>query len=340
MLVGEGREVAREWVLGEGARLPGFRGAFLTGSTLWARPDDVLADSSDVDVMVVRDPSAPPVGLGKFRHRGVLLEVSCMPDDGPLRSPEAVLGDYHLAGSFHLPGVLADPTGRLTVIQESVARHFGERRWVLARSRQALDRVRHLLAAMDESAPPADQVTTWLFGTGVMTHVLLVAGLRNPTIRRRYEAVRRLLAEHDRLAYHETLLGLLGCAELTPDRAEHHLTALEAVFDAAKDVLAPSYRFSSDVSDEARAVSIGGSRELIRRGLHRESVFWLVATHARCLAKLSAAGAPLPEDAFLELLADLGAETFAARRHRAGQVLDALPELWRQAEALAPDPDA
>lgn len=337
MLVEQARAIARQWVLAEGCHLPGFAGAFLTGSTLWAPTDGVLAPDSDVDVMVVLEVAEPPATLGKFGHRGVLLEVSFMSGQA-LGSPETVLSNYHLAGSFHLPSVLADPTGRLTEIQHVVSRHFAERRWVLARCAHAMDRIRGWITGMNASAPLPDQVTSWLFGTGVMTHVLLVAGLRNPTIRRRYEAVRELLAAHGRLDYHEQLLDLLGCAQLSAARVRYHLAALERAFDAAARVQATSYRFASDISAAARPVSIDGSRRLIERGLPREAVFWLVATYSRCLTKLSLAGreATSHKDDLRELLADLGAETFDDRRRRGDRILAALPELWHTAESLTP----
>uniref|UniRef100_UPI00066E0109 hypothetical protein n=1 Tax=Nonomuraea sp. SBT364 TaxID=1580530 RepID=UPI00066E0109 len=370
MLIEEARRVAGEWARTEGARLPGFAGAFLTGSALWAEPGTVLPASSDVDVMVVLDDPARSAGGGKFRHRGVLLEVSCLPA-AAVGSAQTVLGDYHLAGAFHRPGVLADPTGRLTSLQREVARRFAERHWVLARCDHALDRVRAFLADVAETgAPPgtepaepptaaagvgesagsgspagsegvgepAGRVSAWLFGTGVTAHVLLVAGLRNPTIRRRYEAAGELLAGRGLSGYHEYLLDLLGCAALTPSRARHHLAALERAFDRAAPVHAPAYRFSSDITEAARPIAVDGSRDLIDRGLHREAVFWLVATYARCLAKLAAAGqepgAGL-RDGFHELLTDLGAGTDRDRRHRATRVLTALPDLRRTAESLA-----
>ncbi|NUR83490.1 MAG: hypothetical protein HOY71_05300 [Nonomuraea sp.] len=329
MLVERARQLARQWALDEGPALPGFQGAFLTGSTLWADPGAELSPSSDVDVMVVAD---PPPSIGKFRYRGALLEVSGL---ARLGSTHEVLSDYHLAGSFHLPCVLADPTGRLGEIQRLVARDYAERPWILARCTQAMDRVRGWINSMDESAPLPAQVNAWLFGTGVTTHVLLVAGLRNPTVRRRYAAVRELLAEHGWLDWHEHLLDLLGCARMSAARVRGHLAALEAVFDATAELKAPSYRFDSDITPEARPVAIDGGHELVAAGLHREAVFWLVATYARCLEKRAAAGVSADyEDGFHELLGDLGAGTFADRRRRGDHVLAVLPSLWQTAMAL------
>ncbi|MGW0199296.1 hypothetical protein [Nonomuraea sp. NPDC003201] len=336
MRIEEARQIARQWVLEEGAALPGFDGAFLTGSALWADPAAELAATSDVDVIVVTD---QPVRLGKFAYRGVLLEVSSVSELG---STHEVLSDYHLAGSFHLPCVLADPSGRLTEIQRVVSRDFAERPWILARCTNAMDRVRGFINGIDERAPLPDQVNSWLFGTGVTTHVLLVAALRNPTIRRRYVDVGELLAEHGRLDFHESLLELLGAAHLSAARVERHLAVLEKVFDAAAAVRVPSYPFDSDITPAARPIAIDGTRELIGRGLHREAVFWLVATYARCLAKRALAGEQAGEqagehgyeDGFRELLADLGAETRRDRRRKGDLVLAALPGVWQTAMAL------
>ncbi|MEU6712030.1 hypothetical protein ABZ897_11195 [Nonomuraea sp. NPDC046802] len=328
MRIEQARHVARQWVRERGADVRGFDGAFLTGSTLWAEPDAELPPTSDVDVMLIAD---PPVHIGKFLYEGVLLEVSSIPGIG---STHDVLSDYHLASSLHLPCVLADPSGRLGQTQRVVARDFAERPWILARCTNAMDRVRAFINGMDESASLPDQVTSWVFGTGVTTHVLLVAGLRNPTVRRRYADVRDLLTAHGRLDFHEGLLDLLGCADLGVSRIERHLAALEKAFDAAAAVRAPSYRFDSDISELARPMTVDGTRQLIDQGLHREAVFWIVATYARCLAKRQATGLSGYEDGLLELLADLGAETFVDRRRRGDRVLAALPGVWQTAMAL------
>ncbi|MGI5271258.1 hypothetical protein ACQEUU_19030 [Nonomuraea sp. CA-218870] len=149
LLIREAVETARRWVRDEGARLPGFGGAFLTGSALWAPPGAGLPPDSDVDVMVVLD---TPAGHGrKFRYGGALLEVSFLPAD-QVASADDVLRHYHLAGAFHRPGVPADPTGRLSALQREVARRFAERRWVPARCEHALETIRARLAAVGHPA--------------------------------------------------------------------------------------------------------------------------------------------------------------------------------------------
>ena len=66
--------------------------------------------------------------------------------------------------------------------------------------------------------------------------------------------------------------------------------------------------FAADLTPAARPVAIDGSRELVDGGNHREAVFWVVATAARCQAALNALAPALAaerERAFRALVADL-----------------------------------
>jgi hypothetical protein len=281
VILRQAKEVARQWVIEEAALAPGFGGAFYHGSATWLADDADLPATSDLDVMVVLDTPDPPDKPGKFVYRDVLLEVSYLPSDR-LRSPDLILGKYQLAGSFRTASVIADPSGRLREVQAAVAKDFAKRRWVRTRCEDARDNVLRHLRSWRESEPLHDQVPAWLFATGVTTHVLLVAGLRNPTVRTRYLAARELLADYDRLDSYETLLELLGCVHLSREQGERHLAALADAFDAAKAVITTPFSFASDISDVARPIAIDGSRELIARGDHREAVFWIVATSCRC----------------------------------------------------------
>ena len=335
MLVKTAKAIARQWVTAEAEKLPGFTGAFYHGSTNWLPDEAILPATSDLDIMVVFvDP--PAVKLGKFLYQGVLLEVSYLPID-QLRSAEVVLGQYHLAGSFHEASVIADPTGMLTQLQVAVAADYAKRYWVEQRCEDARNRILHNLASIKADNPFHDQVTSWLFGTGVTTHVLLVAGLRNPTVRRRYVTVRELLAEYGHLDFHEKLLDLLGCAQMDRTQVEGHLAALTAIFDVAKTVIKTPFFFASDLNDLSRPIAIEGSQELIDQGLHREAIFWIVATYCRCL-KVLYHDAPeryahfIP--GFQRLLSDLGVRSFTDLQQRGAQVKAFLPELWRVTEAI------
>lgn len=337
MIVKDAKAVARQWVTEEAGAIPGFYGAFFHGSVNWLPEDAELPETSDLDIMVVLDGPEPENKLGKFRYRGVLLEVSYLPYR-QVESAEAVLGHYHLAGSFRTPGVIADPTGALTQLQATVARDYAKRRWVLKRCEHAQSNALNFLQPRNESDPLDEQVMGWLFGTGVTTHVLLTAGLKNPTVRRRYRTARELLAEYRRLDFHERLLEMLGCARMTRRRAEEHLSALAQAFDEACAVIKTPYRFAADMTAAARPVAIDGSRELIEQGFHREAVFWMLAVYCRSQWVLRH---DAPADVrqkhsrgFQAFLADLGIASFADRQQRTEQVRAFLPDVWAVAQAV------
>jgi hypothetical protein len=318
MLVAQARAVARRWVLDDASAASAFAGAFFVGSVTALAPAATLPPTSDVDVRVVVDVPDPPDKIGKFAHDGVLLDVSYVSADR-LRSPDQVLGDYLLAGDMRWSELIADPTGQLAATRAVVAERFARRAWVRRRCAHARDGVLHRLRGLRDSDPLSDQVISWVFPTGAVTYVLLVAGLRNPTVRRRYVVVRELLAEHGRVDLYETLLELLGCQRMTPRRVEHHLAALAHAFDAA-----------SAVAD--------GSRELILHGDHREAVFWMVATYAKCQKILAHGAAPTTRDAcevgLRELIGDLGIASVADLEERRRRVEDVLPRVCDVAEAI------
>ena len=336
MAVKHARDAARRWVLEEVTGEEGFRGAFYHGSTGWLPDDAVLPATSDVDVMVVFDDVELRTKPGKFRHEGVLLEVSYMPGER-LGSPEMVLGRPELAGSFRGPSVISDPSGWLTTLQKAVAGNYARREWVLKRCEGTRDNLLRYLRLLEKPGPFHDSVTSWLFGTGNTALIPLVAGLRNPTVRKRYAAARELLAEYGRQDFYEPLLGLLGCARMRRARAEHHLGALTGAFDAAREVVQTPFFFASDISEDARPVAIDGSREMIEAGDHREAVFWMVATYARC-QKIFYHDAPALQEryaaGFQELLDDLGIASFADLRLRGAGVEAFLPRLWEVTEAI------
>ncbi|MBW7462314.1 hypothetical protein K0U00_50510, partial [Paenibacillus sepulcri] len=107
--------------------------------------------------------------------------------------------------------IIADPTGYLRSLQIQVSRQFAERKWVLRRCVNAREKIENGLNSFNTAAPLHDQVTSWLFPTGITTHVLLVAALRNPTVRLRYLAARGVLEEYGHSGLYAELMELLGC---------------------------------------------------------------------------------------------------------------------------------
>lgn len=337
VLVEYAKAVGRQWVLEEASPSPGFFGAFYHGSTHWLPDHTPLPATSDIDVIVVLAGSEVPDKLGKFIYRDVMLDVSYLPW-AEVQSPEMILPVSHLAGSFRTANIIADPSGQLTVIQAGVAKDYAKRRWVYRRCQHAEGKILNNLEGLRAGVPFHDQVLPWLFATGVTTHVLLVAGLKNPTVRTRYMAAHDLLAAHGRVEFHEALLALLGCAGMRKARVEQHLAALVEVFDAAKVAITSPFPFAGDISDAARPIVIDGSRELIERGYHREAIFWIVVTYSRCQQVLYQ-DAPVEvreqfDHGYRLLLDDLGISTFADLQRRGEEVRRFLPRLWEVAEAI------
>ncbi|NOU93237.1 hypothetical protein GC093_08390 [Paenibacillus sp. LMG 31456] len=337
MIVGTARTAASEWVLEHASKEAGFRGAYFSGSTIGLPDDAELSAASDIDVVVVTEEAESPLKLGKFVYHGALVEVTYL-SWNQLASIEEVLASYHLAGSFRVDTIITDPTGHLHRLQTQVSLRFTEQVWVRHRCENALQKIENGLRAIDIDAPLHDKITAWLFPTGVTTHVLLVAALRNPTVRRRYLIACEVLKEYGHADLYEDLLKLLGCAHLTSQRVEHHLEELTRTFDAAAAVGKTPFFFSTDITSVARPIAIDGSLELIQSGFHREAMFWIVATFARCHKILTADASPAIQlalaPAFEAVIADLGITSNSDLIRRADDVLQFLPRLREFTEDL------
>jgi hypothetical protein len=337
MRVGQARQAARQWVIEEASAIPGFCGAYTAGSTNWLPDDADLTATSDLDIMIVLADRNQASRRGKFRYRGVLLEASYLRND-QLQSSDLVLSDYHLAPSFRTTSIILDPSGHLTALRAIVCRDYAKRRWVRQRCANARDRVLRYLRSINEGTPLHDQVIACLFGAGVTTHVLLVAGLRNPTVRARYAAVRELLADYDQVEFHETILELLGAVRISRRRVGRHLATLTDIFDTTTKAVKTPFPFASDLSGVARPVAIDGSFELIERGYHREAMFWIAVTHSRCQKVLSRnATGEVPQsfsDSYRDLVNDLDIASFADVRRRCAEVERFLPQVWETAERI------
>ena len=73
-------------------------------------------------------------------------------------------------------------------------------------------------------------------------------------------------------------------------------------------------------------------------GHHRDAVFWLVATHSRCMNVFdkfgSRAALKRHSEPFNDLLADLGIESFSKRANRRVLVNHQIPKIWQEAVSL------
>jgi hypothetical protein len=168
--------------------------------------------------------------------------------------------------------------------------------------------------------------------------MVMLAGLTNPTVRRRYAAARDLLSTYGLGDVYETLLDYLGCRQISRERVEYHLGKLAELFDVAAATARTPFRFLSDISATARPISIDGTRALIEAGSHREAIFWIVATQARCQGVLHRDASAETQQHFAaglwELLGDLGIESPAALEARAERSRAAVPEVWATVEQI------
>lgn len=360
MIIDEARAVTAAWVARHAARDARFRGAFLTGSTIALPAGAQLPATSDVDVTVVvaepypprsgppspagDDPSAaaslssqqalsPRPRQGKRLFDGVLVDVSYLAESA-LADPAQVAASFVYAPSFRGGHVLADPTGHLTRLEAAIAPGFASAAATRRRTDDVRTRIRARLAALDLAALDlaaswADLVLGWAFPTSLTAVVALVAALRPPTVRLRYLRARELLAP----SAYERLLATLGCAGCDARAVARHLDAVAERFDEAAAILArrglatTSFPFAADLTPAARPVAIDGSRALVDGGAHREAVFWVVATAARCQSVLSAVAPELArarEPGFRQLVADLtGLRTVGDVRDRRDTLLAA-----------------
>lgn len=336
MLIKDAKRLAREWVehYAENHRI---LGAYLGGSVIEMDGEDLLPETSDVDINLVIDGAEPSEKPGKLLYRKALLEASFIQKDS-LFPAEKLLVFYEITGAFRKDNILLDPDGLLRGLHETVSASFAESRWVQVRMERVTEKIRNGTAGFRMESPLLDNVNPWLFPAGICTHLLMAGALVNPTVRLRYLKLRPVLLEHGYEKLYEKLLAILGCDHFTVEQSQCHLETLAETFDTAcRYAPETHFPFSNDISPYARAVVIGGSEQLIRQGDHREAVFWMAATFVRCHLILREMDESEHQRLFpqmLRLLADLGADSNEKIAAKIEEVHRILPELQTAAGEL------
>ncbi|WP_245712912.1 hypothetical protein [Micromonospora nigra] len=296
--------------------------------------DAVLPVWSDVDVVVVR--AEPAEKVGKFGWRGVLLEVTVV-TWAELGSAEDVLGSWVFAPSLRRDGVLWDPSGRLVALRRRVVAGFADPVWVARRCAGVRQRAEVGLRAVTDVGPLHAQVSGWLFPTSLTAVLPLVAAGVDPTVRRRYVVAAEVLAAYGMGGRYPALLSLLDGGGVGVGAVRAHLAGLARVLALVAPVARTRFFFSGDLAPSAWPVVLAGSADLVAVGRHREAMFWIVATYARCLAVVEVDAPELVEEvsALLEAaVADLGVASAVARRRRALEVLAFLPGWCEEVRGL------
>lgn len=337
MIVKEVKDVASQWVTEEASKISGFYGAYFCGSINWMSYDAPFPSASDVDVEIAFEGSDSPDVHRKFLYRDVVFEVSYAPASH-FQSPEIILGDYPTACHFSTSSIIADPSGQLTRVQKVVSLDYAKRKWVYKRCEDARKRLLTMLQGLDESDPFHDQVSAWLFANVMPTHIILMAGLKDPTVRKGFVASREVLARYDYLQIYNSMLDILGSTQWSRAQAEFHLTALGEVFDVCKEIVKTPFYFSTNISDIARPAMIGGSKKLIESGYHREAVFWIAVVYSWCQKILFNDASEDTQNQFTPgywlLLSELGINSFSDLQERNDRNRDSLPVIWSIAEAI------
>lgn len=278
--VSDAVQAAADWVERQGERLPGFFGAYLSGSVLEKSGEEQWEESSDVDVVVILE-DVQAFWHKKFLFEGFLLEISPIAL-GEFCSLEHILHTHYLAWGLSHEGILSDPTGRLRELHLEVKRRWQEKECLTARCEGFLQKVEQ--GGIPTKAPLQDKATAWAFGAGIAVFPLLTASGRNCTVRRRFSALREVLQEYGPMELMEELTGVLTGPRFQPEGLSGYLDRLEEVYDCAcrSSGRSSAWRFREEVSPQARACAIDGTRRVLESPYPQDAVFWMLATYCRC----------------------------------------------------------
>lgn len=306
--------IATNWITASG--LP-FTSAFIGGSTAYADKKSPYDLSTDIDCYLVTDGELPTQKPGKVSVQDVLLDVSWMPWSELENAPS----DAIVASLLHFGQVVKDD-GRLAELQRQISRDFETPAEIHARVESIRNRIRPLAASISQGRiSDPERVLSWLFPATLATHIPLVQAGEPLTVRKRFLAAQAVMDPDD----YEELLALYGFDSPTPDQVQEWMNDTAALFDHTTSLAEESSRFwASDLSEDARVISIGGSQALIDAGFHREALFWIVATRARSLTIMSDMNVDTASfmRAFNDMTMALGIRTAPQRTIRTNGIID------------------
>ncbi len=346
----EARLAAAAWVREQAEAIPEYVGALVAGSTRERADGDPHPDSSDVDVWVVVDAPVPDTmqeprhrfATRKFHHRGVVIERGFFPWER-LADPERVLGDPYLAPNLASPAIVGDPSGRIRRVADAVAPAYPRRVHVRRRVEAKLagaDRFCGWAASSGHEPPyhpaviaPAQVVVAAQHAAGAVA----VAALRQPSPRRSFVRAGEILAAHGRSELHADLLRALGSAEMGRAEVERALEELARAYDVATRVRRTPFGMELEFAPESRAFALGGVRELVEAGHHREAMFRLTLLRALAQNAIENDGSPAERaelgEGFRALLATMGLDE-PRRLARIAEIRQLLPRLRAGCEEI------
>lgn len=337
MLVREVKELVSEWVMNYGTTSPDFMGALFRGSITKMQDDDEFPMSSDVDLGFVFEHAIPDEIPKKTVLNGVSVGGLCWLIDR-FKPVDKVLGDYRIGFSFQRANLIPGAKEPLVELTGEASREFPKRYWVNQRVEDAQANCAKYVESVYQAENAFDQVMIWLWATGITCHIVLAAGMKNPTVRKRYLAARNVLSDFEMLDFYEALHRLQGSCDWDRFLTDKHFENATRVFDIACEAGPHPFPFGADICKQSRVSVIGGTKSLIDQGDHREAVYWIVATFARSLRILEHVGDQESLDEFRpsfdEMLSDLGLDSERDIFDRTERVKAAIPQVMDVAHAI------
>ena len=310
---GDAIAIASQWI--NETDLP-IRSAFIGGSIAYAEPTNAYDPASDVDCYLVIDGDPPEGKIGKITVNGVLLDVSWL----PWSQLEAAESHAVFASLLHFGRIVRDEDGDLSRLQAGVNSRFATADAVATRLADMRQRIRNGLGSDSSHLAEPEQVMNWLFPATLATHIPLIAACAPLTVRKRFIAAKKVMAEAD----YESLLALYGFDGISGEQAQGWLDDTAKLFDSAAPLAETSSRFwAGDIKSDARPIAIGGSQQLIDTGLHRDALYWIIASQTRCLTVMNDRDVDTVDflPAFREMTTTLAIATGAQRSARSENIL-------------------
>jgi hypothetical protein len=350
LTVGEAKMAAHAWIREEAVGMPGFVGAYLAGSILAKSDADTFPETSDVDLSIVVDSAVPnPIiepensfAPRKLLYRGLILEPSYLSWEA-VKDPEAVLSNMYLAAPLARGCILSDPRGEIERIHRAVEPEFARKRWIRKRCARAAEAAfsNYDLSTTVPALPAYDplfwRITGLLLGTLTASCIPVLAGLGNLTVRRGFIVARLMLLRYGMEDLAESLLRIIGSADVSRAEAERCLEELEVAFDAAIAVPHPAFAMDYNVSAKGRSFAMDGCRELLD-GHHREAMFHIALMRGIVQNILMHDEDPARRERFLRgywrLLCSLEIKSFEDTANRFGELRTAVPILLAAAEEI------
>ena len=276
MTVREAKEIAADWVVREGSRMPGYSGAFFAGSINGRSAGETQPPGSDVDFFIVLDQEdTSSIFSHKFFWKGVVLESACFPLP-EFRNPEIAVADYRVACHLAVPSIIADPSGILEKAHRFVVREYPRRIWIRKRCDSAIGTwIEGFLDHSYDMPQPLNLWLRWMFFGVTGGQSIALADLRDPTVKKSLVVSDEVLARYGESRVQELLLDVSGCRDMSAQDVRSYFDEYLSILNIAIECHKSPFPGENFVCPAGREVIIAGVREMIESGHHREVMAYL-----------------------------------------------------------------